>query len=163
MFKKILIGLDNSPVSQLIFERGLELAKLSNAGLMLLHVLPPFGEDYPPPVYPEPDSIYSAAHTEALKSYMKQWQTIEQTGLDYLRAQTDKATALGIPTEFSQNVGDPGQLICKIAKSWKADLIVIGRRGRSGLSEMLMGSVSNYVLHHAPCSVLTIQGHDAQA
>ncbi|WP_448563261.1 universal stress protein [Trichothermofontia sp.] len=154
MFKKILVGLDNSAASQLIFEQALELAKLSNATLMLLHVLPPFGEDYPPPVYPESDSIY----TEALKSYMNQWQTIEQTGLEYLRAQTEKATALGIPTEFSQNVGDPGQLICKIAQSWCADLIIIGRRGRSGLSELLMGSVSNYVLHHAPCSVLTIQG-----
>ncbi len=39
-----------------------------------------------------------------------------------------------------------------------ADLIVVGRRGRSGLSELILGSASNYVLHHAPCSVLTLQG-----
>jgi len=37
-------------------------------------------------------------------------------------------------------------------------LVVVGRRGHSGLSELFLGSVSNYVLHRAPCSVLTIQG-----
>ncbi|MEO0350033.1 MAG: universal stress protein, partial [Cyanobacteria bacterium P01_A01_bin.15] len=41
---------------------------------------------------------------------------------------------------------------------WNADLIMMGRRGRSGFSELLLGSVSNYVMHHAPCSVLTVQG-----
>lgn len=34
----------------------------------------------------------------------------------------------------------------------------MGRRGHKGLSEILLGSVSNYVVHHAPCSVLVLQG-----
>ncbi|NEO65320.1 MAG: universal stress protein, partial [Moorea sp. SIO4G2] len=37
-------------------------------------------------------------------------------------------------------------------------LIVLGRRGLGGLKEMVLGSVSNYVVHHAPCSVLVVQG-----
>jgi len=37
-------------------------------------------------------------------------------------------------------------------------VIMIGRHGRTGLAEFFLGSVSNYVMHHAPCSVLTIQG-----
>ena len=44
------------------------------------------------------------------------------------------------------------------SQNWEADLIVIGRRGHQGLSEILLGSVSNYVVHHAPCSVLVVQG-----
>lgn len=48
-------------------------------------------------------------------------------------------------------------MICELARNWNADLIILGRRGRTGLSELLLGSVSNYVLHHAPCSVLTVQ------
>ncbi|MCZ8054719.1 MAG: universal stress protein, partial [Microcystis sp. LE19-12.2C] len=49
--------------------------------------------------------------------------------------------------------------ICKVAREENIDLIVIGRRGRSGLGELFLGSVSNYVLHHAPCSVLIVQHH----
>ncbi|MGC1393382.1 MAG: universal stress protein [Coleofasciculaceae cyanobacterium] len=36
-------------------------------------------------------------------------------------------------------------------------MVVVGRRGRTGLAEAFLGSVSNYVVHHAPCSVLVIQ------
>lgn len=49
-------------------------------------------------------------------------------------------------------------MICDVARSWKADLIVLGRRGYSGVKELFLGSVSNYVLHHTPCSILTVQG-----
>ena len=48
-------------------------------------------------------------------------------------------------------------MICNAAISWQADLIIMGRRGRTGLSELFLGSVSNYVLHHAPCAVLVVQ------
>jgi len=44
-------------------------------------------------------------------------------------------------------------MICELAIDWNADLIMMGRRGRSGIAEFFLGSVSNYVLHHAPCSV----------
>ncbi|CCQ49032.1 hypothetical protein CWATWH8502_2292 [Crocosphaera watsonii WH 8502] len=40
------------------------------------------------------------------------------------------------------------------------DVIVMGHRGISGLQEFFLGSVSNYVLHHAPCSVLIVQPND---
>ncbi|MEA5469202.1 universal stress protein [Spirulina sp. 06S082] len=45
-----------------------------------------------------------------------------------------------------------------MVKSWQADLIAIGRCGHSGLTELFLGSVSNYVLYHAFCSVLIVQG-----
>jgi nucleotide-binding universal stress UspA family protein len=54
-------------------------------------------------------------------------------------------------------MGDPGQTICKVAETWGADLILMGRNRKSGISEMFLGSTSNYVLHHAPCSVLAVQ------
>jgi nucleotide-binding universal stress UspA family protein len=53
--------------------------------------------------------------------------------------------------------GDPGHSICESAQNWGADLIVLGRRGRTGFAEAFLGSVSNYVVHHASCSVFVIQ------
>ncbi len=88
--------------------------------------------------------------------YQQQWQKYEKEGLEFLRSRTDKATAAGIKTEFTQTAGHPGKAICNLARTWSADLIVVGRRGRNGLSEFFVGSVSNYVLHHAPCEVLVI-------
>ncbi len=61
-----------------------------------------------------------------------------------------------------QNLGDPGRIICEIARDCDADLIVMGRGNHSGLNEFFLGSVSNYVLHHAPCSVLAVQGQLSQ-
>ncbi len=157
MFHKILVAIDGSDVSLQAFEKAVALAAATEAQLMLLHVLSPFDEAYPSPVFPSVDGIYPGIHTEAVKVYMRQWQSYEQQGLEVLRSYTAKATEAGVATEFSQNVGNPGRTICEVARTWEADLIIMGRRGLSGLSELFMGSVSNYVLHHATSSVLTVQ------
>lgn len=57
--------------------------------------------------------------------------------------------------------GAPGYQICTLANEWQIDLIVMGRKGHSGLAELFIGSVSNYVLHHAHCSVLVVQDNKA--
>jgi nucleotide-binding universal stress UspA family protein len=67
------------------------------------------------------------------------------------------AEMAGVLTESTQSIGSVGRLICETANIWKADLVITGRRGRTTLSELLLGSVSNYILHHAPCSVLIVQ------
>lgn len=158
MFHKILVAMDQSEICEQVFEEAVALAKATNACLLLLHALSPLEDGYPTPVYPGPDSLYPTLHDEALKNYTRQWESFERKGLELVRSHAERAIAAGLMTEFTQNTGDPGRTICQIARTWDADLIVLGRRGRSGLSEMLLGSVSNYVLHHAPCSVLTVQG-----
>jgi nucleotide-binding universal stress UspA family protein len=52
--------------------------------------------------------------------------------------------------------GSPDQQIIEKAKEWGADLIVVGSHGR-GFWGRLLGSVSNGVVHHAPCSVLVVR------
>ncbi|HAC64709.1 MAG TPA: universal stress protein, partial [Cyanothece sp. UBA12306] len=84
-------------------------------------------------------------------------EEFEQIGLNTLKSRHEEAIQAGVKAEYQQIAGTPGKSICKVAAEWKADLIVVGHRGLSGLKELLLGSVSNYVLHHAPCSVLIVQ------
>lgn len=156
MFQKILVAVDRSDVSQQTFAAAVDLAKTLNAQLMLVHVLSPLEASYPSPLYSS-RAAYPVA-PESMQLYVQQWQAVEQEGLEFLRSKTAIATAAGIPTEFTQALGDPGHTICALARSWEASLIMIGRRGYRGLGELFNGSVSNYVMHHAPCSVLTVQG-----
>ena len=53
--------------------------------------------------------------------------------------------------------GDPARRILEVAEREKADLIVIGRRGLGGLKGLLVGSVSNKVLHHSDCSCVIVK------
>ncbi|WP_414582789.1 universal stress protein [Scytonema sp. PCC 10023] len=158
MFQKILVALDNSEIGEHVFNEAISLAKAVDANVMLLHVLSPFDGGYLNPVLLQPNGVYPTLHTEAVNKYMQQWEQLKQEKLDMLLSFAEKAKQAGIITEFSENLGDPGRAICEVARSWQADLIIVGRRGRKGLSEFFLGSVSNYVLHNASCSVLTVQG-----
>jgi nucleotide-binding universal stress UspA family protein len=148
MFSKILVAIDDSEFSQAIFEQALALAKLHQATLMLLHVISPFDDLY------LSDPYSGIPHAEMI--YWKRRREVEELGIERLRSLESTALKVGIATEFTQSLGEPGKLICALAKNWHADLIVMGRRGLNGLSELFMGSVSNYVLHHADCHVLTL-------
>lgn len=159
MIQKILVALDDSDSSEHVFKYALDLAKATGSKLLLLHVLNPVDKDYPSaPIYPAIDVYYSTLYNEALKRWQDELSEYEDHQLARVRSLASEAEAAGIATEFTQNIGEPGRTICAIARTWDADLIVLGRRGRSGVSELLLGSVSNYVMHHAPCSVLTAQG-----
>lgn len=157
MFQRILVALDHAETNQSVFEKAIKLAKTNKANVMLLHAISPIDEGIPTPMYPMPDSLYPLQHEALIRSSAQLFSQVEAAGLDMLRAKDATAIASGVSCEFTQHVGDPGDIICTIARSWKADLVVMGRRGRSGLSEFFLGSVSNYVMHHAPCSVLIVQ------
>lgn len=53
--------------------------------------------------------------------------------------------------------GNAAEIILETAESWPADLIIVGSHGRKGMSLFLLGSVSNAVVSHAPCSVVVIR------
>ncbi|AFZ59622.1 universal stress protein [Anabaena cylindrica FACHB-243] len=153
MFNKILVALDRSEMGRDVFEQALGLAKLTSAKLMLLHVLS-LEESGSPDIMIAPHiDYYPGWNEQNFKLYQQNWETFKTESLQMLQSFSSQANTLGINTEFSQNSGSPGRIICDLAKAWNADIIVMGRRGHSGLTELFMGSVSNYVLHHAPCSV----------
>lgn len=158
MFKKILVALDTSSRSDFIFQDAVDLAKNNDAALLLLHVLTSEEEGSPLRVPPGIEEIYWAPGADVdLERWHKEWQQYEQQCLKQLRAYTDQATGEGIDADFQQVTGIPGNKICDLATRWGADLIMLGNRGRRGVTELVLGSVSNYVLHHADCSVLVVK------
>jgi nucleotide-binding universal stress UspA family protein len=66
-------------------------------------------------------------------------------------------TKAGYKVETAVEEGDPKAKIVDDAARWHADLIILGSHGRKGLDRFLMGSVSDAVARHAPCSVQVVR------
>ena len=156
MFDRILVALDHSERDEAVYRRGRAMAKALAAELMLLHVLDfhegeaPYlpssvGMEYAPEIY-----------REAMAMYWQQEREYEQQQISRLRSRADRAIADGMMASISLTKGAAGPLICRQAQVWHADLIIVGSRGRSSIQEILLGSVSQYVNHHAPCSVMIV-------
>lgn len=161
MIDKILIAVDRSPNNKFVFDTAVSLAKTTNAELMLLHILAKQEPEHPIiPAY----TYYPIIEETNYEIYQKEYARYKEQGIEFLKKMTEEATAAGICTQFTQLEGNPGRVICELATNWSADLILVGSRGLKGLKEMFLGSVSNYVTHHAPCSVLIVRNSiDAQS
>jgi nucleotide-binding universal stress UspA family protein len=172
MFEKILVTIDRSAFSKTVFQKGLFLAKNLRANLMLLQVKTNLMLSHD--LSPQEEKVsnfldstrtlgnsgyYSGEDINAIQECDRQWHTYQEQSLNFLRDLAEEAIGQGVETEFSQNAGNPAITICEVASNWDADLIVIGRQSHSSLNELLLDSVSNYVLHHAPCSVLVVDCH----
>jgi len=157
-FKKILAAIDQSSLSQLVFHQALEMAKTNQSNLLLFHgvtadtvtLSSPFAGEFGLP----PQLVNQAYQTEFIR--LEQQVHHMQALLEHY---CNVAATQGIKAEYEYKTVQPGQGLCQAAQKWHADLIMVGRRGRKGLTEALLGSVSNYVLHHATCAVLVIQSN----
>ncbi len=158
MFTKILVSIDDSDMTQYIVDEAVSLAKAKGGSLMFLHVISLYdNEPLFDPLFMESTMLNSELNNEAHNKSLKVWEEFKQGKKNWLGSLCESATSSGVKAEFNLSIGEPSKKICDISRSWNAELIVIGRRGRRGLTEMFLGSVSNYVVHHAPCSVLTVQ------
>lgn len=158
MFNKLLVAIDMSDMAKDVYSTALSLAIKHNASLILLHVLCSEEHSSPLLVPPNLSDFYPATGNDlTLDTWRQQWENFVREGLEMLTQRADEAKKAGIHVEYQQIYGSSARTICNLAKESHVDLIIMGRRGRSGLSELLLGSVSNYVLHHAHCSVLIVQ------
>ncbi|NER79825.1 MAG: universal stress protein [Leptolyngbya sp. SIO1D8] len=156
MLSHILVAIDQSASSQRAFETALDLAKALEAKLTLVHVLDVFD-----PASPERPKMSGSSYSIELDNllrdnYERQWAEFATHYDSLLKQKQEKAEAIAVSASCLQPYGRPGPAICKAAREGQAELIVVGSHGRKGLSEMILGSVSNYIVHHAPCSVMVI-------
>lgn len=145
MFNKILVALDTKESNDFLFQKALALAKAITSDLIVLGVST-LDANGTLPILSPPESS------------QRQYEGFKAKELGILRRYQDQAIAAGIRTKLHQELGDhPGKTICEIAKAGNTDLVIVGSHGYRGIGEVLMGSVSNYVMHRAPCSVLIVR------
>ena len=162
MYQRILVALgDEETVNEALVAEAAAIARGSHGVLNLLHVLFPPGAGFPDAMYMTADGMHSTVSTEAFQLYLTEWQTWQENSQKTLDQQANQLIADGLVAEWTQAIGAPAKQICKVAETWEADLILMGRHNRTGVAEFFVGSVSNHVVHHAKCSVIVVQITDA--
>lgn len=139
--QQILVPIDFSESSREAVEQAIEIAVSFGSEIHLLHSyqinpggMMPYGPALPVDLY---DSFRSGATEELAK--------VRDRVVD---------AGIGCKMHLSQDV--PSSAIVNAAKELSVDLIVMGTRGLSGLKHVLLGSVAERTVRHAPCSVLTV-------
>lgn len=165
-YNRVLVAIDTSFSGGVVFEQALETAQFYKAKLYLLHCVE---------TSMQRSSLLTASQTRTIKGAnyftpyddadlqfaQQKWETQIEQANEWLLQYYQQATQRGVLATCESVFGAPGYQICTLANEWQIDLIVMGRKGHSGLAELFIGSVSNYVLHHAHCSVLVVQDNKA--
>jgi universal stress protein A len=143
--RRILHPTDFSQASRAAFARAVADARAERAELLIVHVLPTVtplvGDGYVSP------STY-ADMEESMRAYGRK-------EVDKLVA---KAKASGARVRGLLLEGTAADAIVRAARSARANVIVMGTHGRTGLARLFMGSVAERVVGTAPCPVLTVRG-----
>ena len=147
MTRRVLHPTDFSKASNAAFARSLAEARASRADLVLVHVLAPVMPIAGTSGAYVPLSVYEQMNASARAWARKQ--------LDRLvaRARTAKVRARGLLLE-----GVAHEQIVRTAKRQRADMMVMGTHGRTGIARFFLGSVAARVTAMAPCPVLTVRG-----
>jgi nucleotide-binding universal stress UspA family protein len=142
--RRILFASDFSSASRPAFAKALEMARAVRAELILIHA---FAMMLPV------DGMYMTAATWA--AVERDARMAAQKELDRLQRAARKA---GVRATTVVVEGFAADQIVRAAKARRADFIVMGTHGRTGLSKMVMGSVATRVIASAPCPVMTVRG-----
>jgi nucleotide-binding universal stress UspA family protein len=143
---KLLVPTDFSETAADAEAQAVALARALDAEIVLLHVAvetPLYNEG---PLGVDTREVYEA---------QRQWadQTLEK------RAATMRGQ--GVTTRWLRRAGVAFREIVEIAAAERADLIVMGTHGRSGLNRLLLGSVADRVIRLAPCPVLAVRQRES--
>lgn len=146
MIKSILVAVDGSEGSKKAMELACDLGKKQGASLHVIHVAqPPPGKRV---LVLGAASVTGEATPEELK----------KAGEQVVNSARDIAKDHGFDDLAVSVVGgDPTARIIDCAKKKDVDMIVMGTRGLSDLSGLLIGSVSHKVTHLAPCTCVTVR------
>jgi nucleotide-binding universal stress UspA family protein len=147
---KVLVATDGSDAAIEAARRAITLLR-SDAEILLVTVIPDLEDPmetaggFEGPVVSEEEAEHDFAEAA-------------EAGSDAL-ARTSAALGGGVEVRVVPGDEEPGHAIVAVAEQVHPDLVVIGSGGRSFFKRLFTGSVSDFVVHHAPCPVLVVR-HD---
>ena len=140
VFKQIIVPFDGSKGAVKALKTAGELAKRDRAKLLVTYVR----ESLPVPTVPS-DSLLM------LDRHMEEVARLELKKAEHILEK------VGVSAEVLVLTGHPADEIVGLAEKSRADLIVMGSRGLSGIDRFLLGSVSESVMRHARCAVMVVK------
>jgi nucleotide-binding universal stress UspA family protein len=147
---KILIALDASPHSERALDFVTRMRWPAGSRVIVLSVLQPVAHAVSLPYEP------SALEADVLAEQRRQLEELVADAERRLRES-------GFSTEGRVLTGDPRETLVQEAMATRADLLVVGSHGRTGIAKLMIGSVSSHLVTHAPCSVMVVKSAAADA
>jgi nucleotide-binding universal stress UspA family protein len=142
-FRNVLVATDFSSASRPAFRRAVALAAASRAVLWIGHVIPP-----------APRRVDGGALP---RMYREMDAFIRSDAEKRLRALAELARRAGVRARPLLLSGVPHEAIRRAARARRADVVVLGTHGRTGVARLVVGSVASRVVATAPCPVLTVR------
>lgn len=139
MFERILFATDGSSHAERALEYARDLALLHHATVIVVHAFEPV-----------PGYVGEPIKSEAVARHIN-------AGRDIANQAKGKLEAAGVQVDTQVLQGPAAEAILGVTETRQADLIVMGTRGRSQLTSLLLGSVSHRVLAHSPVPVMTVR------
>jgi len=138
MFSRILVAVDGSKSAKKAFEKSIYLAQKCNSKLDVVHVV----------------TCELGGDSAAVFDMLEEIKTKAEVMLEEYKIEASKNN---VPIKVVIKQGDPAHVIIELSKKNTYDLIIMGTRGRSAFQELLLGSVSLKVMHHAICPVMVVR------
>ncbi|HHF7372492.1 universal stress protein [Legionella bozemanae] len=147
MYHNILVAIDDSTTSMQAFHEAINLSKVHQAKLRIVHIANEFYAPY----------VGTGVDYERLEASFKEYG---QKFLDKMLtiAREHHADCEAHLLEMNPSKEKVPEKIIEAAKNWPADLLVVGTHGRRGYQHLLLGSVAEGVIRNAPMPVLLIRG-----
>jgi nucleotide-binding universal stress UspA family protein len=145
MYQRIMVAVDGSNTSERGLNEAIKLAKDQNAKLAIVHVTDLVIVDWA--------GEFSGDYVEALRELGR--NTIEHARKIVHEAGIEAEVQAPEIVTTGFHVADT---IAEVARTWNADLLVVGTHGRRGMSRVLLGSVAEGTVRVAPCPLLLVRG-----
>ena len=138
MYRRILVAVENSPADRTILSHVSELARLTGASLLLVHVA----------------DGWAARNFNQLKLRESEEMKIDRDYLDRLQGELEKS---GLTVETRLAMGDPADELVKVSEEQGVDLIAMSTHGHRFVKDVLLGATADKVRHLVKVPVLLLR------